>query len=104
MKRNLVNHHAEGNTCEAGAKSLVALCFLISVAPILGGCAGEYNVSTANGPSYPVPPDYSLQGPAAIGDPGFAADLGGRCFHDGRPTSIEIAPDRRNLTIINEWG
>jgi hypothetical protein len=69
-----------------------------------GGCAGEYNVSTANGPSYPVSPDYSLQGPAGIGDPGFATDVGGRWFHDGRPTSIEIAPDGRNLTIINEWG
>ena len=30
--------------------------------------------------------------------------LDGRWFHDGRPTSISVTPDGRNLTIVNEFG
>jgi hypothetical protein len=42
--------------------------------------------------------------PAYAGEPGFAVGLGGRWYHDGQPTSINVAPDGRNLTIINEQG
>jgi hypothetical protein len=36
--------------------------------------------------------------------PGFAAGLAGQWFHDGKPTSIRVEPDGRNLMIINENG
>jgi hypothetical protein len=38
------------------------------------------------------------------GGPGFATGLGGQWFHDGKPTSIRVEPDGRNLMIINENG
>jgi hypothetical protein len=42
--------------------------------------------------------------PAYAAGPGFAVGLGGRWYHDGNATSINVAPDGRNLTIINEQG
>jgi hypothetical protein len=42
--------------------------------------------------------------PAYAGGPGFAVGLGGRWYHDGNATSINVAADGRNLTIINEQG
>lgn len=38
------------------------------------------------------------------GGSGFAAGLSGQWFQDGKPTSIKVDPDGRNLMIINENG
>jgi hypothetical protein len=38
------------------------------------------------------------------GQTGFAAGLSGQWYHDGKPTSIRVDPDGRNLTIIDENG
>jgi hypothetical protein len=50
-----------------------------------------------------VPGNTTFQCPAAIGDPSRVV-FGGRWFQDRKTTIIEVAPDGRNLTIINEWG
>jgi hypothetical protein len=42
--------------------------------------------------------------PHTPGGSGFAASLSGQWFHDGKPTSIRVDSDGRNLTIINEHG
>jgi hypothetical protein len=31
-------------------------------------------------------------------------NLGGRWFHNGKATNIDVMPDGRNFTITNEWG
>jgi hypothetical protein len=36
-------------------KTNLALCLLFPAAVIVGGCAGEYNISTANGTGLPLP-------------------------------------------------
>lgn len=36
--------------------------------------------------------------------PDSRANLSGRWFRDGQPTSIEVAPDGRNFTIVQELG
>ena len=41
---------------------------------------------------------------AHAGGSGFATGLSGQWFHDGKPTSINVDPDGRNLTIIDENG
>lgn len=44
---------------------------------------------------------------AAVARPpsdGSAAGLDGRCYHDGKPTRILVAPDGRSITIINEFA
>jgi hypothetical protein len=35
---------------------------------------------------------------------GIGRDLNGRWFHDGKPTSISVSSDGRNVTITNEQG
>jgi hypothetical protein len=36
--------------------------------------------------------------------PDSGVSLSGRWFRNGQPTSIELAPDGRNFTIVQEWG
>jgi hypothetical protein len=36
--------------------------------------------------------------------PDSGVNLSGRWFRNGQPTSIEVAPDGRNFTIVQEWG
>ena len=36
-------------------KTNLVLCLLFPSAVIVGGCAGEYNISTANAPGLPLP-------------------------------------------------
>lgn len=42
--------------------------------------------------------DSSMPGPIPTGN------IGGRWFRDGQPTSIDVARDGRNFTIVQEWG
>ena len=36
--------------------------------------------------------------------PDRTANISGRWFRDGQPTSIDVAPDGKNFTIVQEWG
>ena len=36
--------------------------------------------------------------------PGPTVNINGRWFRNGQPTSIDVARDGRNFTIIQEWG
>ena len=36
--------------------------------------------------------------------PDSGVNVSGRWFRNGQPTSIEVGPDGRNFTIIQEWG
>jgi hypothetical protein len=36
--------------------------------------------------------------------PDSGANLSGRWFRNGQPTSIEVASDGKNFTIVQEWG
>jgi hypothetical protein len=81
--------------------TLVIGCIALAV----GGC--ETMDVGSSGPQVAV---VAPSSPAAFGQtaytggPGFAVGLGGRWYHDGNATSINVAPDGRNLTIINEQG
>lgn len=86
-------------------KLQLAMLVVISGALAVAGCG----TSESGYPGEPVVRP-SSSSPAAIGQPtytggpGFAVGLNGRWFHDGQPTSINVATDGRNLTIINEQG
>jgi hypothetical protein len=82
-----------------------AVLLLVCIALALGGCE-----TLDSGPPGAVAAPSSF-GTAATGHSasyaggtGFAAGLSGQWYHDGRPTSIRVDPDGRNLTIIDEDG
>src|SRR3954467_6047035 len=72
-------------------------------------CFSRWRLRNSGSPGAVVAP--SSPSPAAAtgsaayaGVSGFAAGLNGQWFHDGKPTSIRVDPDGRNLTMINENG
>jgi hypothetical protein len=81
-------------------KSKLTILLLLFVALAGAGCEtlDSGSPGAADAPSSPT------GHPAYAGGSGFAAGLGGQWFHDGKPTSINVDPDGRNLTIINENG
>ena len=78
---------------------LVVICSALAVA----GCE-----TLESGPPGAVVASSSPWPAAATGrhagETGFASGLSGQWFHDGRPTSINVDPDGRNLTIVDENG
>lgn len=82
-------------------KSKLTILLLLFVALVGGGCEALESGPVA--PSSPWPAAATGQ-PTYAGDPGFAVGLDGRWYHDGNATSINVAPDGRTLTIINEQG
>jgi hypothetical protein len=108
MKTNIVDTlrtNARAGEKWFGPKSQLTMLLLGCVALAAGGC----ETLESSNPGQPVART-SFSSSAAIGQPayagetGFAAGLSGQWFHDGRPTSIRVDPDGRNLTIINENG
>jgi len=77
-------------------KSPLTALLLICVSLTVGGCAESLE------PNNPVRPVGDQ--PYYAGGPGFAASLSGRWYHDGKPTSINVEADGRNLMIIDELG
>jgi hypothetical protein len=104
MKTNLL--HRSKSNARAGekrieSKSNLTILLLLFVALALAGCEGMESGSSGAASPWPAA---ATGHPAYAGEPGFAAGLGGRWYHDGRPTSIDVAPDGRNLTVIDEVG
>jgi hypothetical protein len=86
-------------------KLQLAMLVVISGAFTLGGCeTTDFGSSRPPGAGVAPWSPAAFGQPASAGGPGFAAGLGGRWYHDGNPTSINVAADGRNLTIVNEQG
>jgi len=81
-------------------KSNLTILFLLFVALALAGCEGME--SGFSGASSPWPAAPTGQSPSPASQTGFASGLSGQWYHDGKPTSIRVDPDGRNLTIIDE--
>jgi len=108
MKTNLL-HSLKSNVrtgeTPIAAKSNLTILPLLFVALALAGC--ETLESGSSGavfaPSSPWPAA-ATGAPAHAGGTGLAAGLSGQWYHDGKPTSIAVAPDGRNVTVIDEVG
>jgi hypothetical protein len=87
-------------------KSKLTILLLLFVALAGAGCetseSGSHGAFAA--PSSPWPAAPTGQSASHAGQTGFASGLSGQWYHDGKPTSINVDPDGRNLTIIDENG
>jgi hypothetical protein len=107
MKTNPLN--SLKSNARAGEKRIepklqLAMLVVISGVFTLDGCeTTDFGSSQPPGPVVASSPAAFGQSTSA-GGPGFAVGLGGRWYHDGNPTSINVAADGRNLTIVNEQG
>jgi len=108
MKTNLLysltRNAPAGKKC-IEPKSGLTILLLLFVALTGGGCE-----TLESGPPGAVVAPSSAWPAAATGSSahaagsGFAAGLSGQWFHDGKPASIRVDSDGRNLMIINENG
>ena len=97
MTTNIVDaleREARAGEKEIAPKSQLTILLLVCVALAVCGC--ETLVSTS--------PEEPYGQPAYTGGHGFASGLGGNWYHNGKPTSIYVQPDGRNLMIVNEHG
>jgi hypothetical protein len=105
MKTNLL-HRSKSNVrtgeTRIAAKSNLPILPLLFVALALAGCEGMESGSPAAYSPWPAAPTGHSASPGT--QTGFASGLSGRWYHDDRPTSIDVAPDGRNLTVIDEVG
>ena len=105
MKTNLL--HSSKSNAGAGEKrfepkSELTILLLLFVALVLAGCEGmESGFSGAASP-WPAAPTGSSAPPAS--QTGFASGLSGRWYYGDKPTSIDVAPDGRNVTVIDDVG
>src|SRR5262245_5108189 len=83
-------------------KSELTILILAFVALALAGCEGM--VSGSSGAASPWPAATTGHSASPASQTGFATALNGQWYHDGKPTSIRVDPDGRNLTIIDENG
>ena len=84
------------------SKSNLTILLLLFVALALAGCEGMESGSSGAASPWPAAPTGHS---ASLGtQTGFASGLSGRWYHDDRPTSIDVAHDGRNLTVIDEVG
>ncbi len=105
MKTNLVfrlKNNARANESPAAAKSNLTILLLLFVALALAGCEGME--SGSSGASSPWPAAPTGHSASSSSQTGFASGLSGRWYHDGKPTSIDVAPDGRKVTVIDENG
>jgi hypothetical protein len=105
MKTNLL--YSLKSTVRTGdariaAKSNLTILLLLFAALALAGCEGMISGSSGAASPWPAAPTGSSTPPAS--QTGFASGLAGQWYHDGKPTSIRVDPDGRNLTIIDENG
>ena len=109
MKTNLLyslkSNARAGEKC-IEPKSKLTILLLLFVALAGAGCetseSGSHGAFAA--PSSPWPAAPTGQSASHAGQTGFASGLSGQWYHDGKPTSINVDPDGRNLTIIDENG
>ena len=105
MKTNLL--HGLKSNAPAGekrieSKSNLTILLLLFVALALAGCEGMESGSSGAASPWPAAATGHATSPAS--QTGFASALNGQWYHDGKPTSIRVDPDGRNLTIIDENG
>jgi hypothetical protein len=98
--------HRLKRNARAGEKRIkpisgLTMLLLLFVALALAGCE-----TLESSPPGAVVASSSATGHSAsyAGETGFASCLSGQWYHDGRPTSIRVDSDGRNLTIIDEDG
>jgi hypothetical protein len=80
--------------------SQLAILLLLAILLAVSGCETVDLGSSQPGQPFSTQVAYTRGSSGS----GFAVGLGGRWYHDGNATSINVAPDGRNLTIINEQG
>src|SRR6266496_4488174 len=109
MKTNVVDalkSNARAEEKWTWPKLNVAMLVVITSALAVAGC--ETMESGAPGavvaPSSPWPAATTGHPASPASQTGFASGLSGQWYHDGKPTSISVDPDGRNLTIIDENG
>src|SRR4026207_1684690 len=105
MKTNLphsLKNDARANESPAAAKANLTILLLLFVALALAGCEGMASGSSGGVSPWPAAPTGSSAPPAS--QTGFASGLSGRWFHDGTRTTIQVDPDGRKLTVIDENG
>jgi hypothetical protein len=105
MKTNLLyslKSDVRADENRVSAKSNLTILLLLFVALALAGCEGMASGSSGAASPWPAAPTGSSASPAS--QTGFASALNGQWYHDGKPTSIKVDPDGRNLTIIDENG
>jgi len=105
MKTNLLyslKSNVRTGETRIAAKSNLTILLLLFVALALAGCEGMVSGSSGAASPWPAAPTGSSAPPAS--QTGFASALNGRWYHDGKPTSIAVAPDGRNVTVIDEVG
>ena len=83
-------------------KSNLTILLLLLVSLAFAGCEGMESGSSGAASPWPAAPTGHSTSPAS--QTGFASGLSGRWYHYDRPTSIDVAPDGRNLTVIDEVG
>ena len=104
MKINLLyslKRNARPGEKRIARKSELTILLLLLVALALAGCETMESGSTGASP-WPAAATGHSASPAS--QTGFASGLSGQWYHDGKPTSIRVDPDGRNLTIIDEDG
>ena len=101
METNLL-YSLKGNA-RAGEKCIEPKSELTILLLVFFALAGAGCETLGSGSPSPWPAAATGSSTHAGGS-GFAAGLSGQWFHDGKPTSIRVDPDGRNLTIIDENG
>lgn len=106
MKTNLLHSlkaNARVSEKRSRPKSGLTILAVLIIALAHAGCetteSGAPGAVVAPSSSWPA----AATGPSGAG-PSLAASLSGQWYHDGKPTSIRVDPDGRNLTIIDENG
>jgi hypothetical protein len=89
--------------CIATKSNLIILLF---VTLALAGCETMESASSGGfaASSSPWPAAATGHFASVASQTGFASGLSGQWYHDGKPTSIRVDPDGRNLTITDENG
>jgi hypothetical protein len=109
MKTNLLHRlksNARAGEKRIERKSELTILLLLLVALAGAGCetmeSGSHGAGGA--PSSPWPAAATGHSASPGSQTGFASALNGQWYHDGKPTSIRVDSDGRNLTIIDENG
>ena len=105
MKANLLyslkRNARAGEKC-IGVKAELTTLLLAFVVLALAAC--ETTESGSSGAASPWPAAATGHSASLASQTGFASGLSGQWYHDGKPTSIRVDSDGRNLTIIDESG
>ena len=105
MKTNLLyslKSHVRADENRVSAKSNLTILLLLFVALVLAGCEGMESGFSGGASPWPAAATGSSAPPAS--QTGFASALSGRWYYGDKPTSIDVAPDGRNVTVIDDVG